>query len=485
MTKKSSLVTHLTLGLSTALLLTLGHAQAASYTISTLEHPDYPQASITLKDINSNGEIIGSISTSSSDFKWSAQNGFLFYDSISGTTGAKIANELNELGDVGGRSVSAPQFQATVIWPNDNTQIHIGMAGLITDINESGQAVGSCYQCYAQLWNYHTGESFDLITPSGKNLVTHAINNHGLIAAHVLNSQSVVETYTYDFDTQVLTQLFPPIIDSNQAALVEINDNNQIILNGAPTSASNCTNNCGVLYSGGNWQVLPSLVAIKSNRAFDMNESGTVVGQAYNAQNKLRATIWTHGQISDLNDQIDPTSGWELSSAKGISNDGKIVGYGKLNGITKPFILTPEQASCDPVDNGNGTISDPSTGLMWIQDSEAMGFASWNGAKAEADTLTTAGHTDWRLPEIAEFEALYTTLTRSGTFQPVPFVNLEINGRDDWHWSNTQASDICWWWCRPRAWVFDFEAGAPTEVIASYGLSSLPVRTETTASCSH
>ncbi len=55
-------------------------------------------------------------------------------------------------------------------------------------------------------------------------------------------------------------------------------------------------------------------------------------------------------------------------------------------------------------DNGNGTITDNVTGLMWQMD---MGDRiSYNNAKTKADTLTLAGYTDWRMPTIKELYSL-------------------------------------------------------------------------------
>lgn len=55
-------------------------------------------------------------------------------------------------------------------------------------------------------------------------------------------------------------------------------------------------------------------------------------------------------------------------------------------------------------DNLDGTISDTGTGLMWTQ---VPGPAvTWTEALDYAENLTLAGHTDWRLPNIKEFESL-------------------------------------------------------------------------------
>ncbi len=59
----------------------------------------------------------------------------------------------------------------------------------------------------------------------------------------------------------------------------------------------------------------------------------------------------------------------------------------------------------DFVDNGDGTVTDEATGLMWSQEDsgEAM---SWEDALAYAEDSTYAGYDDWRLPNIKELQSI-------------------------------------------------------------------------------
>jgi hypothetical protein len=61
-------------------------------------------------------------------------------------------------------------------------------------------------------------------------------------------------------------------------------------------------------------------------------------------------------------------------------------------------------------DNGDGTVTDLVTGLMWQQDpGEKM---TYNQAMADASSLTLGGYNDWRLPTIKE---LYSLINFSGS----------------------------------------------------------------------
>ena len=62
-------------------------------------------------------------------------------------------------------------------------------------------------------------------------------------------------------------------------------------------------------------------------------------------------------------------------------------------------------------DNGDGTMMDELTGLMWTQDRSLSGLQTWQEALdfvagMNAGTNTNYGYTDWRLPNILEIMSL-------------------------------------------------------------------------------
>ncbi len=66
-------------------------------------------------------------------------------------------------------------------------------------------------------------------------------------------------------------------------------------------------------------------------------------------------------------------------------------------------------------DNGNGTVTDLVTGLMWQQDSVTPGKMGFEAAKTYADALTLGGYDDWRLPTIKELYSLIDFRGVTGT----------------------------------------------------------------------
>jgi hypothetical protein len=97
--------------------------------------------------------------------------------------------------------------------------------------------------------------------------------------------------------------------------------------------------------------------------------------------------------------------------------DGRIKGYPRndpFSGGEKDFFVQYVRAGDsygvnDFVDNGDDTITDNATDLMWMQqDSGHLGDdgMTWEGALAWAENLTYAGSDDWRLPNAKELQSI-------------------------------------------------------------------------------
>lgn len=93
--------------------------------------------------------------------------------------------------------------------------------------------------------------------------------------------------------------------------------------------------------------------------------------------------------------------------------DGRIKGYPvyskKESGEKQFYVLyvrgNSDYGENDFIDNGDGTITDLATGLMWMQDDsgEAM---NWSDALQWSESLETAGYEDWRLPDAKELQSI-------------------------------------------------------------------------------
>jgi len=75
-------------------------------------------------------------------------------------------------------------------------------------------------------------------------------------------------------------------------------------------------------------------------------------------------------------------------------------------------------------DNGNDTVTDLTTGLMWQQGTD-LEKSTFDDALAGAGTFALAGHTDWRLPTIKELYSLmdFTGETGMSAAESTPYID--------------------------------------------------------------
>lgn len=98
-----------------------------------------------------------------------------------------------------------------------------------------------------------------------------------------------------------------------------------------------------------------------------------------------------------------------FSTAQQLPKTRQLTSYepGDDGDLQKGFDVEPRFT-----DNGDGTITDNSTGLVWPQNWNGPGanngnFLTWYEQVAWARALDFAGHTDWRIPNAIEHVSLY------------------------------------------------------------------------------
>ncbi len=94
--------------------------------------------------------------------------------------------------------------------------------------------------------------------------------------------------------------------------------------------------------------------------------------------------------------------------------DGRIKGYGlTLNGSEKTFFViyvrdNTSYGENDFIDNGDSTITDSATNLMWTQNDSGNGM-NWEDSLSFVDEKNSEaylGYSDWRLPNIKELQSI-------------------------------------------------------------------------------
>ena len=103
-------------------------------------------------------------------------------------------------------------------------------------------------------------------------------------------------------------------------------------------------------------------------------------------------------------------------------------------------------------DNGDETITDNSTGLMWTQDDNGEGL-DWEAALAYAEDSEFASHSDWRLPNVKELQSIVdysyspsaTNASNIGPainplFSCTPIINEAGDDNYGYYWTSTSAN---------------------------------------------
>ncbi len=138
---------------------------------------------------------------------------------------------------------------------------------------------------------------------------------------------------------------------------------------------------------------------------------------------------------------------------------------------TKTFGEDGDYAGSAPAfkDNGDGTVTDNLTGLLW-QKADG-GEMTWEKAKDYAKALRLAGRQDWRLPTSMELFAL----TNQGMHGPAMDTSVFTRSEARYWWTNSPRADDS-----TKVWLVNSGGGigahAKTETVSAGGERPVHVR---------
>jgi probable HAF family extracellular repeat protein len=122
-----------------------------------------------------------------------------------------------------------------------------------------------------------------------------------------------------------------------------------------------------------------------------INDVDQVVGasqyQKKNATGPRHAFLWQNGTMTDMNTLLPRKSGWVLTNATTINNDGQIVGSGTIGGQSHAFLMVPGapalQAESAGAQGGTQSLrSDQVSPLL------AEALARWQAAGVDTSALS-------------------------------------------------------------------------------------------------
>lgn len=280
-----------------------------------------------------------------------------------GTLGGQSSGAfaLNDVGQVAGWSDTTMAGTHATLW-NGATATDLGTLGgqwsYALGINNAGQVAGisrmsdPSIASHATLWN--GGTITDLGVPSGgENSQAWAINNAGQIAGWsgtntFGNSLEAGMWNGHSLDRMLLTN-----VHSEARAL-----NNVGQVAGMTYLPNSLNGNFDVFHatlwnSGGSITDLGTLSGATNSEAWAINNVGQVVGTSYIGLNG-HATLWNNTTVIDLNSLLDAgtvSAGWVLTEARGINDQGWIVGsaFNSITNETHAFLLSDTANVAAPV----------------------------------------------------------------------------------------------------------------------------------------
>lgn len=139
-----------------------------------------------------------------------------------------------------------------------------------------------------------------------------------------------------------------------------------------------------------------------------------------------------------------------LSSAEAVNFDSGHEGtVAKTSSASVRCVRGGPSPAGSFTDNGDGTITESTTGLIWEKVPGASTY-TWINALAHCEGLSLAGRTDWRLPDRQELKSLVDPSRSNPSIDPAFNGNCQPYA----HWTSTSYYNV-----PNSAWVVGFGSG--------------------------
>lgn len=153
----------------------------------------------------------------------------------------------------------------------------------------------------------------------------------------------------------------------------------------------------------------------------------------------------------------DVTKIWVTNAGGGIGNHLKTEtvsagGARKIHVRAVRDVTVPVSIPNHFTDNGDGSISDNITGLIWQKITSGSPI-TWEQALSDAENLSLAGVSDWRLPNIKELQSLNDESKVNPSVNATYFSSLGVKK----YWSSTSLPNQT-----TKAWYWDTQFGITT-----------------------
>ena len=286
-------------------------------------------------------------------------------------------------------------------------------------------------------------------------------------------TQSYTTTFGEDQDYLINT---PSLTNNNN---LTITDNVTGLMwqkaDGGEMTIENAVAYCDNLFLGGysDWRLPIPIEAFSilnhqnSNPAIDTNYFASTAAEYW----------WT-----SVFENNSTTKVWCTNAGGGIGNHPKTEtisagGLKRFHARAVRNISTPTTITNHFIDNGDGTITDNLTQLVWQKTPYTDSF-TWDRALVYAEGLTIGTSSDWRLPNIKELQSINNELATNPSVFATYFAGLGVHN----YWSSTTLPNqtlSAWYWnTQFGITTYDLKTN-PNYVLCVRGNLTLSVKQET------
>lgn len=335
---------------------------APSYELIELGAPESGNASFAL-GLSPQGDVVGTARTSPDRLpqfatRWS-DGEVTSLGSLPGSTFSR-AFAQNARGEAVGEATATSGSPRAVLFDRDGAVRDLGTLGsgsaVANDINARGTAVGVSSVTGGPTTAVVFGKDKPVALPpldentSGISRAD-AINNRGQVVgfapATVAGAESPVGQAVlwtprgHGYIAVGLERLAP----GRFARAYDVNARGTTVGEASRDDAAGSSVTRAVRWDGRAVEELPGLDDFRFTRPNAVSNDGDVVGHAGNFFGFPTfggaAVLWRDGVAYNLNDLLTDADGFVLRSAEDIDEQGRIVGFGSVDGQTRGFLLTP------------------------------------------------------------------------------------------------------------------------------------------------
>lgn len=307
---------------------------------------------VWLKDINNKGQCVGARHPKNTAFYATLYMAGRFQELLKNTSATSMACGINDSGQVIGFSQltdwksPASTKRGCFLWENGKRN-YLGVpegfrAGKAVAVNNKRQTAGEIWEgtsshSHACLWDADAVKVFE--EPSEFNqseAISINILGQVLVRAFYSNFQELLEEASQGVEVTWAdrTETIQKRADAIQEGLDAVLEKASVIPDAAWVHRQQY-----FLWQNDKTQAIDGL-------ATALNDCGQVVGWTgclsdVKGRKTPYALLWQNGELLDLNNFLPPDSGWRLTKASDINNEGQIVGHGEIAGKTRAFLLTP------------------------------------------------------------------------------------------------------------------------------------------------